>query len=51
MMFNSTVDKDWVHPYMKAYWFTLAWVELDREQPLQESTVLSTGHHVSVFPF
>ena len=54
IMFNSTVDKDWVHPFMKAYWFTLAWewpVEDDREQPLDEAKVLPTGHHISVFPF
>ena len=54
IMFNSTVDKDWVHPFMKAYWFTLAWewpVEDDREQPLDEAKGLPTGHHISVFPF
>ncbi len=49
IMFNSTVDKDWVHPYLKAYWFTLAWAQHDGEQ--FESTILPSGHHVSVFPF
>ena len=51
IMFTSTVTKEWVHPVMKAYWFTLAWTEQAQEHPHMESTVLTTGHHVSVFPF
>ena len=51
IMFTSTVNKEWVHPVMKAYWFTLAWTPHDRERPLMESTITNCRHHVSVFPF
>ena len=51
IMFTSVVNKDWVHPVLKAYWYVLAWEELPREEPHQEAIVLSTGHHVTVFPF
>ena len=51
IMFNSTVDKQWVHPIMKAYWYVLAWDALPRGETHQEAMVLSTGHHVTVFPF
>ena len=51
IMFSSTVGKSWVHPIMKSYWFALSWAPSDREMPLRESTITSTGHHVAVFPF
>ena len=51
IMFTSTVNKEWVHPIMKGYWYVLAWDPLPREEPHQEAIVLATGHHVSVFPF
>ena len=51
IMFTSTVDKEWVNPTMKAYWFALSWAPREREIPLVESTILSTGHHLSVFPY
>ena len=51
IMFTSTVNKKWVHPAMKAYWFALSWAPHVREVPLMESTILGTGHHLSVFPF
>ena len=51
VMFTSTVSKTWIHPVIKAYWFALSWAPDDREVPLMESTVTSTGHHVTVFPF
>ena len=51
IMFTSTVSKRWVHPVIKAYWFALAWAPHDREVPLMESTVMNSGHHITVFPF
>ena len=51
IMFTSTVNKKWVHPTMKAYWFVLSWAPRAREMPHVESTILSTGHHLSVFPY
>ena len=51
IMFTSTVNKKWVHPQMKAYWFALSWAPHVREVPLMESTITSSGHHVTVFPF
>ena len=51
IMFTSTVNMKWVHPTMKAYWFVLSWAPRERERPLVESTILSTGHHLSVFPY
>ena len=51
IMFTSTVNKKWVHPTMKAYWFVLSWAPRAREVPLMESTILGTGHHLRVFPY
>ena len=51
IMFTSTVEAEWIPNTVKAYWYVLAWEPLSREEPHQEATVLSTGHHVSVFPF
>ena len=51
IMFTSTVGKAWIHPVLKAYWFALSWAPDQREVPLMESTVMSSGHHVNVFPF
>ena len=51
IMFSSTVGKAWVSPVLKAYWFALSWAPDQREVPLMESTVMSSGHHVNVFPF
>ena len=51
IMFTSTVGKKWVHPIMKAYWFALSWTPHARERPLKGSTITSSGHHVTVFPF
>ena len=51
IMFTSTVNKKWVHPAMKAYWFALSWAPHVREVPLMESTILGSGHHLNVFPF
>ena len=50
IMFTSTVNKQWISPLVKAYWYALAWEPRDRELPHRESTVLSSGHHVTVFP-
>ena len=50
IMFTSTVNKQWISPLLKAYWYALAWEPRDRELPHQKSTVLSSGHHVTVFP-
>ena len=50
IMLTSTVNKQWISPSVKAYWYTLAWEPEDREFPHRESTVLSSGHHVTVFP-
>ena len=50
IMFTSTVNKQWISPLVKAYWYALAWEPKDRELPHRESTVLSSGHHVTVFP-
>ena len=51
IMFSSTVGKAWVSPVLKAYWFALSWAPDQREVPLMESTVMSSGNHVNVFPF
>ena len=51
IMFSSTVGKAWVSPVLKAYWFALSWAPDQREVPLMESTVMSSGHHVNAFPF
>ena len=51
VMLSSTVGKAWVSPVLKAYWFALSWAPDQREVPLVESTVMSSGHHVNIFPF
>ena len=51
IMFTSTVNKQWISPSVKAYWYALAWEPRDLELPHQESTVLTSGHQrVTVFP-
>ena len=53
IMFSSTVGKAWIHPVIKAYWFALAWIPGHREinGTLRDSTIIPTGHHITVFPF
>ena len=53
IMFSSTVGKSWIHPVMKAYWFALAWAPGHREihGTLRPSTIMGTGHHITIFPF
>ena len=49
VMFTSTATKRWISPWIKAYWYALAWETIDEDLD-QESTTLSSGHHVTVFP-
>jgi hypothetical protein len=49
-MFSSVVGLPFIHPAYKCYLFALAWPETDREYPHRSEAVLSTGHHVSVYP-
>ena len=53
IMLSSTVAKTWVHPVIKSYWFALAWGPGEREAngTLLDSTVIPSGHHITVFPF
>ena len=53
IMFTSTVAKTWVHPVIMSYWFALAWGPGEREAngDLMSSTVIPSGHHLSVFPY
>ena len=53
IMFSSTVGKAWIHPVIKAYWFALAWTPGYREinGTLRDSTIIPSGHHITVFPF
>ena len=53
IMFSSTATKTWVHPVIKSYWFALSWGPGEREANggLESSTVIPSGHHLSVFPF
>ena len=53
IMFTSTVTKNWIHPVIKSYWFALAWGPGEREAngDLMSSTVIPSGHHLTVFPF
>ena len=53
IMLSSTVAKTWVHPVIKSYWFALAWGPGEREADgtLLDSTVIPSGHHITVFPF
>ena len=51
IMFTSTVNKQWISPLVKAYWYALAWEFRDSELPHRRSTFLSSGHQrVTVFP-
>ena len=50
IMFTSTVNKQWISPRVKAYWYALSWEPRDSELPHQKTIVLSSGHHVTVFP-
>ena len=49
VMFASTATREWVSPWLKAYWYTLAWETMDEDDPAV-STTLPSGHHVTVFP-
>ena len=53
IMFSSTAARTWIHPVIKSYWFALAWGPGQREADgtLQDSTVIPSGHHLTVFPF
>ena len=53
IMLSSTVAKTWIHPVIKSYWFALAWQPGQREAngTLRDSTVIPSGHHITVFPF
>ena len=53
IMLSSTVAKAWIHPVIKSYWFALAWRPGQREAngTLRDSTVIPSGHHITVFPF
>ena len=49
VMFTSTATMEWVSPWLKAYWYALAWETMDEDDP-DSSTILPSGHHVTVFP-
>ena len=49
VMFTSTATLEWVSPWLKAYWYALAWETMD-ENDSAASTTLPSGHHVTVFP-
>ena len=53
IMFSSTATKNWIHPVIKSYWFALSWGPGEREAngDLESSTVIPSGHHLSVFPY
>ena len=49
VMFNSTATREWISPWIKAYWYTLAWETIDEDLD-QVSATLPSGHPVAVFP-
>ena len=49
VMFTSTITKEWISPWIKAYWYTLAWETIDEDMD-QVLTTLPSGHPVTVFP-
>ena len=53
IIFTTTANMDWIHPIIKSYWFALSWGPGEREANggLEISTVMTLGHHLSVFPY
>ena len=49
VMFTSTATREWVSPWLKAYWYALAWETIDEDMD-QVLTTLPSGHPVTVFP-